>query len=396
MLGPESIRALAHDCGFDLVGFGPADPGDHGQHFLAWLAAGRHGEMQYLASNAARILEPGTWRTGVTSAITLAVDYGGPPVALPGGGRVARYAAGRDYHRWMRDRVFDLRKRLERAGVPYGTMNGGADAVPVLERALAVRSGIGFLAKSAMVISPTHGPYLQLGELLTGMDLPPDPPAPGSCGTCTACIDACPTQAITAPHQVDARRCLSYTTIEQRGFIPPDLRAAQGEWLFGCDVCLEVCPFTRRSARLPVVGADRPRDLRPHRIVETWALVDVLELDERRYTEEFTGTAMRRATRSGLRRNAAIVLGNLGDDAAIGALVKALDDEDPVLRGHAAWAIGRIAPRHGALERARVREADARVRTELEAALAGECQRPAITCRRADPSAAPAPDRSPS
>lgn len=368
MPSADTIRSLAHETGFDLVGFGPASPGEDGNRFLAWLAAGRHGEMRYLEKNAERILEPNRWRSGVRSAITLAVDYGGPSAELHGGGRVARYAAGRDYHRWLRDRVFRLRKGLESAGVPYGTMNGGTDAVPVLERALAVRSGIGFLAKSAMVISPTHGPYLQLAELLTGLDLPPDPPAAGSCGTCTACLDACPTAAITAPFQVDARRCLSYTTIEHRGFVAPELRQAQGEWLFGCDVCLEVCPFTRRSARRDVPDEQRPAELRTHPIVRTWTLVDVLAMDERRYEAEFTGTAMRRATRSGLRRNAAVVLGNRRDEAALGALTQALTDEDPVVRGHAAWAIGRIDPRQASLTRALSLEPDPRVREELEAA----------------------------
>lgn len=368
---PETIRSIAHDAGFDLVRFGPADPGEHGEHFLRWLEAGRHGEMHYMADNRDRILAPQRWRAGVRSAITLAVDYGGPAGELPGGGRIARYALGRDYHRWLRERVFTLRRRLEAAGLPYGTMNGGTDAVPVLERALAVRSGIGFLAKSAMVISPTHGPYLQLAELLTGEDLPPDPPAAGSCGTCTACLDACPTGAIIAPFEVDARRCLSYTTIEQRGFVAPELRAAQGEWLFGCDVCLEVCPFTRRSARRDLPEAARPAELQKHPIVETWTLADVLAMDETRYASEFTGTAMRRATRSGLRRNAAVVLGNRGDPAALPALVAALDDADPVVRGHAGWAIGRIAPRHPALARALAHEPDPRARDELERAQGG-------------------------
>jgi epoxyqueuosine reductase len=370
-VAPETIRAIADDAGFDLVRFGPADPGEHGEHFLRWLEAGRHGAMQYLVDNRERILAPERWRAGVRSAIALAVDYGGPAGELPGGGRVARYAVGRDYHRWLRERVHALRQRLEREGLPHGSMNGGTDAVPVLERALAVRAGIGFLAKSAMVISPTHGPYLQLAELLVGEELPPDPPAPGSCGTCTACLQACPTGAITAPFQVDARRCLSYTTIEQRGFLAPELRAAQGEWLFGCDVCLEVCPFTRKSERADVLGVDRPRDLQPHRIVQTWTLVDVLAMDEARYQTEFVGTAMRRATRSGMRRNAAVVLGNRGDDAALPALIAALADADPVVRGHVAWAIGRIDPRHEALAAARAREDDLRVRAELERATDG-------------------------
>ena len=369
MPSAETVRSIAHECGFDVVGFGPADPGEHGRHFLEWVAAGKHGEMRYLEHNTERILQPTKWRSGVHSAIALAVDYGGPPVELTDGGRVARYAAGRDYHRWLREQVFDLRERLEAEGVPHGSMIGGTDAVPVLERAIAVRSGIGFLAKSAMVISPTRGPYLQLAELLTPMDLPPDAPALGSCGTCTACLDACPTGAITAPFQVDARRCLSYTTIEHRGFVPEELRHAQRDWLFGCDVCLEVCPFTKRSQRRTNLGDERPVPLRPHAIVRTWTLVDVLAMDERRYQSEFTGTAMRRATRSGLRRNAAIVLGNRGDDRALAALTMALADEDPVVRGHAAWAIGRIDPRHASLTQALAIESDDRVRSEITRAL---------------------------
>ncbi len=367
----ERIRQLAQDCGFELVRFGPADPGDHGPKFLDWLDKGRHGEMAYLAANRDRILEPERWRKGVRSAIALAVDYGGPEASLAGGGQVARYAAARDYHRWLRDRVFALRRRLEGEGVPYGTCNGGADAVPVLERALSVRAGIGFLAKSAMVISPTHGPYLQLAELLTGLDLPPDEPAPGSCGTCTRCIDACPTQAIVAPFEVDARRCLSYTTIELRGFADPALRKAQGTRFFGCDVCLEVCPFTRRSPLLQVRGDQRPKDLQPHRILEQWSLIDVLELDEARFQTEWVGTAMRRATRSGLRRNAAVALGNSGDPAAAPPLAAALLDEDPVVRGHAAWGLGQLQPRHQDLERALARETDPDAAREIRAALDG-------------------------
>ncbi|MCB9885520.1 MAG: tRNA epoxyqueuosine(34) reductase QueG [Planctomycetes bacterium] len=365
----DTIRAIAHDVGFDLVRFGPADPGEHGAHLMRWLELGRHGEMRYLEDNLDRTLDPTRWRPGVRSAIALAVDYGGPPGQLADGARIARYATGRDYHRWLRERVFKLRQRLEAEGVPYGSMNGGTDAVPVLERALAARAGIGFVAKSAMVISPTHGPYLQLAELLTGMDLPPDAPAPGSCGTCTACIDACPTDAIVAPFEVDARRCLSYTTIEHRGFAAAELRDKQGDWLFGCDVCLEVCPFTRHSPRRLVEGAARPVELQPHAAVTSWTLIDFLQLDEARYTNEFVGTAMRRATRSGLRRNAAIALGNRRQESALPQLRDALSDEDPVVRGHAAWAIGKIAPGHPALDAALRTEQDVAVLRELRAAL---------------------------
>lgn len=365
-LSADSIRSIAHEIGFDLVRFGPAAPGEHADHFTEWLDAGRHGEMSYLAKNKDRIVDPQLWRGGVKSSISVAVDYSGPPGELQGGGRVARYAVGRDYHRWLGKRITKLRKELERAGLPHGSMQGGTDAVPVLERALAVRSGIGFLAKSSMVISPTHGPYLQLAELLIGEELPFDAAAAGTCGSCTACLDACPTDAIVAPFQVDSRRCISYTTIEQRGLIDRDLREAQGEWLFGCDICLEVCPFTSKSKRRDLLGVDRPKDLAPHQVVETWTLVDILEMQEDRYDAEFVGTAMRRAKRSGMRRNAATVLGNRRQESALPALVVALRDADPVVRGHAAWAIGRIDPKHAALTAAMGSEEDPRVVEELQ------------------------------
>lgn len=368
-VSPETVRDIAEDAGFDIVRFGPATPGEHGEHFLRWLEQGRHGEMDYLVRNQERILDPTQWREGLRSSISVAVDYSGPAGELPGGGRVARYATNRDYHRWLKKRVTKLRARLEEVGMPPDSMRGGTDALPVLERALAVRAGVGFLAKSSMVISPTHGPYLQLAELLVPAELPHDLPAPGTCGSCTACIDACPTDAIVAPYQLDARRCLSYTTIEHRGPIAPALREAQGEWLFGCDVCLEVCPFTSRSRRAALTGRERPADLQPHAVVETWTLVDVLEMDEARYQSEFVGTAMRRATRSGMRRNAAVVLGNRRDERALPQLRAALRDEDPVVRGHAAWAIAKISPGDGSLEPALRREEDPQARQDLEAAL---------------------------
>ena len=371
-LSADSVRSIAHEVGFDLVRIGPATPGEHAEHFTQWLDAGRHGEMDYLAINKDRIVDPQLWREGVRSSISVAVDYSGPPGELDGGGRIARYAVGRDYHRWLGKRITRLREALEHAGLPRGSMKGGTDAVPVLERALAVRAGIGFLAKSSMVISPTHGPYLQLAELLVGEELPIDAASTGTCGTCTACLDACPTEAIIAPFQVDSRRCLSYTTIEQRGFIDRDLREAQGEWLFGCDVCIEVCPFTSKSKRRDLFGLDRPKDLAPHRVVETWTLVDVLGMDEALYDAEFVGTAMRRAKRSGMRRNAATVLGNRREESALPALSDALQDADPVVRGHAAWAIGRIDHKHPALPSAMLAEHDPRVLEELQVAMGNE------------------------
>jgi epoxyqueuosine reductase len=370
-LSPTLVAEIAAEAGFDLVRFGPVDPGPDGARFAAWLDAGRAGEMAYLERNRQRIQEPRSWASQARSAIALAYDYGGPAGGLPGGGRIARYALGRDYHRFLGNATRAIRARLEREGVPEGTIKVGTDAVPILERALAARAGIGFLAKSAGVISPNLGPYLFLAELLTPLELPFDLPAPGSCGTCTACLQACPTGAITAPFQVDARRCLSYTTIELRGPIPRELRAAQSDWLFGCDVCLEVCPFTSKG-RAARPGEPRPAELQPHPVTETYALAGVLELSQAEYDAHWVGTAMRRATRRGLRRNAAVVLGNLGDPAAVPALAAALGDEDAIVRGHAAWALGRLESGARPLRTALASERDPAVRAEIRAALDGE------------------------
>jgi epoxyqueuosine reductase len=367
-VAPSLVREIAESAGFDLVRFGPADPGEHGARFEAWLDAGRAGEMDYLRRNRARIVDPRRWATAARSTIAVGFDYGGPRVPVEGGGLVARYAVGRDYHRFLGNALRAVRRDLERAGVPHGATRIGTDAVPLLERALAVRAGVGFLAKSAGVISPQLGPYLLLGEVLTPLDLPIDLPAPGSCGTCRRCLDACPTGAIVAPFEVDARRCISYTTIELRGPIPTELREPQGDWLFGCDVCLEVCPFTNRGRAAAHPAAARPPELARHAALDAFSLVGILELSEADWDARWVGTAMRRATRSGLRRNAAIVLGNLGDDAAVPSLAHALDDDDRLVRGHAAWALGRLDPRHPALERRQTREVDGWVRAELQAA----------------------------
>ncbi len=367
---PRLIRELALESGFDLVAFGPADPGEHGEKFASWLDAGRAGEMQYLHRNRERILNPKTWLPEVRTSINLAFDYGSAATRLPGGGRIARYAIGRDYHRFLGKAAARISSRLIADGVAREQLRIGTDAVPILERALSVQAGIGFLAKSAGIISPSHGPYLLLAEILTPLDLPPDGPSPGSCGSCTACLEACPTGAITSPHQVDATRCLSYTTIELRGFIPEPLREPQGEWLFGCDVCLEVCPFASRGRAALASTAARPADLDPHPVVHTYDLVGVLDLSEERYQSEWVGTAMRRATRSGLRRNAAVVLGNLREQRALPSLARALNDSDPIVRGHAAWALGRLEGTRETLAKALGRETDPRVSRELRSALA--------------------------
>ncbi|MHC5064700.1 MAG: tRNA epoxyqueuosine(34) reductase QueG [Planctomycetota bacterium] len=367
---PSIVRELAEAAGFDLVGFGPADPGDQAQRFEDWLDEGRAGEMSYLHRNRERISDPQSWVPGARSAISLAFEYGSGEARIEGGARVARYAVGRDYHRVLGKRTRWLREKLEEEGIERGEIKVGTDAVPILERALAAQAGIGFLAKSSGIISAQKGPYLLLSELLTPLELPIDLPSPGSCGTCTRCLEACPTGAITAPFQVDARRCISYTTIELRGSIPVELRAPQGDWLFGCDICLEVCPFTSKSSRGSNSGEGLPSELQRHPALDAYSVIGILELSAAEYEEHWTGTAMRRATRQGLRRNAAVVLGNSGDLANLPALCRSLDDPDPVLREHAAWAIGRIDPDCKALDDRLGREEDPAVRSAIRDALA--------------------------
>lgn len=364
------VRELAEAAGFDLVGFGPADPGDHAQHFENWLQSGRAGEMSYLHKNRERITKPHSWAPDLRSSISLAFEYGSSETRIEGGAKVARYAVGRDYHRVLGKRTRWLREKLEAEGLSKGEVKVGTDAVPILERALATQAGIGFLAKSSGIISPEKGPYLLLSELLTPLELPIDLPAPGSCGSCTRCLDACPTEAITAPFQVDARKCISYTTIELRGSIPKELRALQGEWLFGCDVCLEVCPFTSKSSRGSDKGNQLPPELQRHSALDDFTLVGILGLSAADYEEHWTGTAMRRATRQGLRRNAAVVLGNLGDEAHLPALCRTLEDPDPILREHAAWAIACIDPSCKALDDRLGREENPTVRSAIQDAVA--------------------------
>ena len=365
VLSRSLLGELALEAGFDLVAFGPADPGADAARFAEWIAAGRHGDMSYLARNAERIQDPSRLVEGAKSTLALGFDYGSNAAAIQGGARIARYASGRDYHRALGKRLRTIEAGLEKLGLTRSEFRSGVDAVPVLERALAARAGLGFLAKSGGIIHAKRGPWLLLAEIVTSRELPEAEVAAGSCGSCTACLDACPTDALVAPFQVDARRCLSYTTIEKRGPIPPELREPQGDWLFGCDICIEVCPFTSRSAK-----RRRDPDLAPHRVVETWDLVGVLELDPQSFDEQWTGTALRRATRNGLRRNAAIVLGNRGDRSAAPQLCAVLRDQDAGVRTSAAWALSRLGAEREAVAHAVDAELDPSVKADLAASLA--------------------------
>lgn len=374
----ERAVELALELGFDRVGFAPLAAPPRAREFEAWLAAGHHGDMDWLERQQERITEPQRILPGASTLLVVGLGHARAPVELQGGGRVARYAAGRDYHNWIGKRLRRLARRLEEAGL-QGPTRGIVDAGPLLERSHASVAGIGAESKAANLLAPGLGPWIFLGELLLGEELEPGPgtsqadPLP-SCGTCTACLDACPTDAFVGPGQVDARRCISYLTIEHRGAVPRELRAGIGEWAFGCDVCSEVCPWGREapdsSERL---GDHEALEGRPD---EPGILVRWLTRPEE-FPERFRGSPLQRPRREGLARNAALVLGNRpteeGQQALLGALA---EDPSPVVRAAAGWALasghGEDAGIREALDRAHGREADPEAREDLGRSLSGD------------------------
>ena len=269
-------------------------------------------------------------------------------------GFVARYAWGRDYHKVIRKRLLALATEIRNLE-PAPRFLAYVDTGPVLDRAWAERSGLGWIGKNTNLIRKGAGSWLFLGEILTDLELPPDGPHRNYCGTCSRCITACPTGAIIGPYQLDARRCISYLTIEHEGQIPIELRSSIGTRIFGCDDCQEVCPWNRFATKTADPAfAERPEQQTPE-------LIPLLRLDEEAFRQRYAGTALRRAGRNRFVRNVAVALGNAGDARAVPALETALrDDPDPVVRGHAAWALGRIGnePAVEALTRAAARETD--------------------------------------
>ncbi len=346
----EAIRQRALALGFDDCRVTSAQAPDHLNHFRDWLHSGQHGEMNYLARGLPKRADLGTVLPGVRSVIVLAARYhpsspdpsspSSPAGAAPGEkvprGIIARYARRRDYH--------DLLARPLEKLSEYVTALGGAgtcsrayvDTGPILERDLAQRAGLGFIGKHTNLIQRRGGNWFFLAEILTTLELDPDPPEQNRCGHCTRCIAACPTRAITAPFQLDARRCISYLTIELRGPIPLELRAAIGNRIFGCDDCLEVCPWNRFARAGRLLGESVRNDL------EQPGLLDLLRLDEASFRSRFRDTPLWRAKRRGLRRNVCIALGNCGDERAVPALQLASLDPEPVVAESAQWALDRL------------------------------------------------------
>jgi epoxyqueuosine reductase len=340
----ERLKAQAHTLGFELAGIAPAAPADGFVRLREWLERGYAGRMDYLERHAAARRHPAAVLPEVRSVLMVGMNYFPPNAASdqapqPGEGRVARYARGADYHDVLRRRLNALLDWVQ-TEVPGCRGRGVVDTAPLLERDFARRAGLGWFGKNTMLLNRRLGSYFFLGALLLDRELRPDPPHESAhCGRCTACLDACPTEAFPEPGVLDARRCISYLTIELKGPVPVELRAGMGDWLFGCDVCQEVCPWNRKAPP----GAEPA--FRPRSDLEPVDLIELLGLSEEAFRQRFRGTALARPRRRGLLRNAALVLGNQGDPAALPALRRALDDQEPLVREAARWAIAQIEAR---------------------------------------------------
>jgi epoxyqueuosine reductase len=340
----EDLIDQAHRVGFALAGIAPAGPADGFERLRDWLDQGHAGEMGYMHAHAEARRHPRAILPSVRSVVMVGMSYApttNPGVATPGveGARVALYAQGADYHAVLRERLRQLGAWLrERRPGCWGRCV--VDTAPLLERDFARRAGLGWFGKNSMLLNVHHGSWFVLGGLLVDVDLAPSQPfTAGHCGTCTACLDACPTRAFVAPHVLDARRCISYLTIEVKGDVPVELRPQVGNWLFGCDVCQEVCPWNRKAS------AGRP-ELAPRDDLRAVDPVEVLGMSEDDFYERFHGTALvPRPGRRVLARNAALVLGNTDDGRALPALRAALQDEEVIVRTAVAWAIARIEQR---------------------------------------------------
>jgi epoxyqueuosine reductase len=363
------IKAEAQRLGFELVGISPAQVPAHEQNFADWLRLGFAGEMEYLQRTKELRQNPLTLMPWAVSIVSVGMNYLTPWVrpAVCGGskGWISRYAWGDDYHDVIKnklDRLLELVREIHGDGVEGRVF---VDSGPVLERDFAGVAGIGWVGKNTHLISPERGSWFFLGELFLSLPMAYDKAIRERCGKCDLCLKACPTGAFAGPYVLDARRCISYLTIELKGAIPHHLRPLIGNHIFGCDICQEICPYnvkslpTKEAAFAPKEGLYAPD------------LIPLLSLTAEDFRRCFHNSPIRRAKRRGLLRNVAVALGNLKSRAAVPPLVRALDDEEPLVRGHAAWALGQIgtAEAIAGLQKRRLRETEASVSEEIEAAL---------------------------
>jgi epoxyqueuosine reductase len=333
------IVVNAEALGFDSCRVARATPSPHVEEFRGWLRDGAAGEMEWLERGAEKRCDPQQVLLGARSIIIVAFNYwqGEQPIPRLAGarGRIARYAWGDDYHDVMLAKLEQLSTFLAELG---GTQKYYVDTGPILERDYAAEAGLGWHGKSTMLIDPKLGTWFFLGEILTTLDLPVDQPQPGRCGSCQRCITACPTGAITEPHRLDARRCISYLTIELKGSIPLELRPLIGDRIYGCDDCLDACPWNRFAAtsREAAFAAGPAIGLQ---------LRDYLALDDAAFRDLFRRSPIKRIKRCGFLRNVCVALGNVGDESDLPALERAANDPEPLIAEHASWAIRQILNR---------------------------------------------------
>lgn len=364
----QAVKTAARSVGFELVGIAPATSPPGFPRLQEWLRAGFAGEMQYLPRREAAYEHPRHVSASVRSVIMLAINYrtDEPLACAPQEGRVARYAWGTaDYHDLLRGKLNKLADMLHERR-PGCTTRGVVDTAPLLERDFARLAGLGWFGKNTMLINTRAGSWLLLAALLTDLDLESDAPhETAHCGTCTRCLEVCPTEAFDGPYVLDARKCISYLTIELKGPIPIELRDGVGEWLFGCDLCQDVCPWNRKAPQTNEVAFRSQPDLNPADCIA------ILRMSRDQFDQRFRKTPLERPGFDGLRRNAAIVLGNQRDPGAIQILSDVLQDESTLVRGAAAWALGKIGG-DDASKAIRDRlsiETDAATRDELQLAI---------------------------
>jgi epoxyqueuosine reductase len=364
----EAIRARARELRFDAVGFTSPDIDDAGKRLREFLDARWHGEMDWLEAKRDRRADPRTLWPEVRSIVMLGLNYGPAidplePLARRERGTISVYAQGRDYHDVLKSRLKQLAAWLQ--ATYGGEVKVFVDTAPVMEKPLAERAGIGWQGKHTNLVSRELGSWLFLGEIFTTLELPPDAREQDYCGSCHACLDICPTRAFPAPYRLDARRCISYLTIEHKGPIPREFRQAMGNRIYGCDDCLAVCPWNKFAARtseyafLPRAELTAPR------------LAHLAQLDDAGFRALFAGSAIKRTGRHRFVRNVLIALGNSGDARAIPLIERLLDDSSPLVRGAAVWALAQLANR-SEIDRRRARhlpgERDPDFRREWEAA----------------------------
>ncbi len=346
-------------------------PWERHELYRAWLAAGRHGAMEYLATDCEARRDPRALLGEARTVVTVALSYAHPDPPRPDGarGEISRYARGADYHMVMKPRLSRMAEAVAARLARPVAARACVDTAPLLEREAACAGGVGFVGKNTMIIAPGLGSYLMLGELLTDVECAPGTESAPKCGQCRACLDACPTGAFDGAFQLDARRCISYLTIESSDSIPRALRPLVGDRIFGCDRCQEVCPFNAAAPDAGPLLAPAPERVYP-------SLVELLGLRAARFRKWVRRSALRRIHRAQLLRNVAVALGNVGAPDALDALERALAEPSPLVREHVVWAIAEIGRRHAAADRTNAilarhatGETDAKVIEELEVAL---------------------------